>query len=143
MTKDPATIGGRSGAVAVIVEAGRFLVIRRSEHVVAPLGYCFPGGAIEAGESEPAALVREIDEELGAAIEPIGRVWESVAPWGVALAWWQARFVPGTVIVPNPAEVASIRWCTPEAMADLPGLLESNRLFLEALASGRIRLQVD
>lgn len=139
----PDSVPPRRGAVAVIVESGRFLVIRRSQHVVAPLMHCFPGGGIEAGESEQEALVREIDEELGAAIEPMGRVWQSVTPWGVALAWWQARLGSQTTIVPNPAEVASFHWYTAEAMAALPDLLESNHAFLAALAGGQISLRGD
>lgn len=125
----------------MVIEGGRFLVIRRSPHVVAPGAYCFPGGTIETGESEEAALVREIREELGTAIYPFCRVWESVTPWGIPLAWWQGRLEPGVAMVPNPAEVASVHWYTPEDMARLPGLLESNLAFLEAVASGQIRLQ--
>jgi (d)CTP diphosphatase len=128
------------GAVAVVFEGGRFLVIRRSPHVVAPWAYCFPGGAIECGESVEEALVREIREELGTVIYPICRVWESVTPWGVPLSWWQGRLEPDAPILPNPSEVASVHWHTPEETARLPGLLESNLAFLEALASGQIRL---
>jgi hypothetical protein len=36
--------------------------------------------------------------------------------------------------------VESIHWHTQAEMAALPGLLESNRLFLEALAAGEIEL---
>ena len=39
----------RRGVVAVVVLEERFLVIRRSQEVVAPGTYCFPGGAVEAG----------------------------------------------------------------------------------------------
>ena len=35
------------------------------------------------------------------------------------------------VPVPNPAEVDSIVWVTPAEMARLPGLLQSNQVFLE------------
>lgn len=129
------------GVVAVVTERGRFLVIRRSSRVVAPGAYCFPGGAIESGESEEEALVREIREELGTTFHPLCRVWESITPWGIPLAWWQGSFEPGVPLVPNPNEVASAHWHTLEEMARLPGLLESNLAFLDALASGLIRLQ--
>ncbi len=117
------------------------LVIRRSRYVEAPRTYCFPGGAIESGESEPMALVRELREELGAAIRPVRRVWQSVTPWGVALAWWQCDLEPTPPLMPNPNEVESIHWLTPDEMTGLAGLLESNHDFLDALAAGAIRLE--
>ena len=75
----------RRGVIAVIVRDERFLVIRRSQHVVAPRAFCFPGGAIEGLESEPQALVRELREELGVDVTPRERLWASVTPWRVAI----------------------------------------------------------
>src|SRR6185295_10143313 len=80
----------RRGIVAIIVRDDRFLVIRRSVHVVAPRAYCFPGGHLEAAETEPQALVRELHEELGISVGPVRRVWQSETPWGVKLACWLA-----------------------------------------------------
>lgn len=128
----------RRGAVAVIVRDDRFLVIRRSAFVVAPGAYCFPGGAIEAGESEEVALVREIREELAVTVEPLRRVWQSVTPWGVHLSWWLGRCDHAQQPVPNPAEVESCSWLSPAEMLARPELLESNRDFLDALARGEI-----
>ena len=79
---------GRRGVVGVVVRDGRMLVIRRSRSVVAPLVYCFPGGGIEAGESEEEALVREFREEVGVAVRPVRRLWQCVTAWKVDLAWW-------------------------------------------------------
>ena len=81
---------GRRGAVAIVVQDGRRLVIRRSRHVIAPLVYCFPGGGIEEGETEEAAVVREYQEEVGISIRPLRRLWECVTAWKVHLAWWLA-----------------------------------------------------
>ncbi len=133
---------GHRGAVAVVVRKRRFLVIRRSRFVVAPQAFCFPGGAIENDESQQQALVREIREELGVTILPERRIWESVTPWHVQLSWWLAQLDPDAKLTPNPAEVESVQWLTPEEMARLPGLLESNRHFLEALESGEVDLEV-
>ncbi len=130
----------RRGAVAVVVRDQRLLVIRRSAHVVAPRAFCFPGGAIEPGETEPQALVREFREELDAAIRPLARVWQSVTPWNVELAWWQGHLALESVLSPNPAEVESIHWFTPDEMLAQRELLESNRQFLAELAVGRIEL---
>jgi 8-oxo-dGTP diphosphatase len=130
----------RHGVVAVAWQAGRLLVIQRSAQVVAPGAYCFPGGGIDGDETEPVALIREIQEELGLTIVPIRRVWQSVTPWHVALAWWLVRLPEGATPVPNPAEVARCDWLTPDEMRRLPGLLESNLAFLNALAAGEICL---
>jgi len=127
--------------VGVFVRAGKLLVIRRSKLVVAPRKFCFPGGAIEALETEEEALVREIREELNVAITPRRRLWQSVTRWNVQLAWWLGQLPAEVEPVPNPAEVESIHWYTPAEMAALPGLLESNRAFLKAVATGEIDLK--
>jgi 8-oxo-dGTP diphosphatase len=131
----------RRGVVAVITRDDKLLVICRSRMVVAPLAYCFPGGGIEPGESEPAALVREIEEELGTTVRPLRPIWRSVTPWNVDLSWWRAELAPDAVVRPLPAEVESVHWCTLAEMASLGGLLESNRQFLAAIARGEIVLE--
>ncbi len=132
----------RRGVVAVVVRDGRLLVIRRSQWVLAPRTYCFPGGGIEAGESEHEALVRELREELGVEVHPTRRLWECTTSWGVWLAWWLSRLAPDQELTPDPAEVEAVGWYTPAEMAALPGLLESNRAFLEAVTAGQIDLEV-
>jgi 8-oxo-dGTP diphosphatase len=127
--------------VAVIVQDDRFLVIRRSVYVVAPGAYCFPGGGIEPDESEGEALAREIEEELGVQIRPVQKIWHSVTPWNVELAWWVAELPADAQLQPNPAEVESIHWYTAQEMIDLPGLLASNLAFLAAVTAGEISLR--
>ena len=56
--------------VAALVERdGRYLITRRRETAVLPLLWDFPGGRVERGESDEAALVREVGERLGASVE--------------------------------------------------------------------------
>lgn len=138
--KPPSHIKKR-GAVAVIVRDGRLLVIRRSQQVVAPGAYCFPGGRIEPGETEEQAVVREVQEELGLHIVPRRRIWESVTPWGTELTWWLGHIDPEAICTPCAAEVESYSWMTAAEMDELPQLLESNRHFLAALERGEINLQ--
>ena len=130
----------RRGAVAVIERSGALLVIRRSQAVVAPGAYCFPGGGIEPGESEEQALVRELIEELQVEVRPLRRLWSSVTPWNVELAWSRTELPAGAIPQPSPAEVESIHWHTPAEIARLPGLLESNRQFLAAIERREIVL---
>ncbi len=130
----------RRGAVAVIVRGDRLLVIKRSETVTAPGMFCFPGGGIEPGELEEQALVREIHEELGVVIQPVRKLWHSMTPWKFDLAWWLGAIEADATLAANPAEVAAVHWHTPAEMLELEHLLESNRAFLRALASGEFVL---
>jgi 8-oxo-dGTP diphosphatase len=131
---------GRRGAVAIIPREGRMLIIRRSRQVIAPLAYCFPGGGIEDGESEEEALVREVYEEIGIRVRPRRRLWHCVTDWKVDLAWWLADADHAVVPMPNPREVESIHWVTPREMAALPDLLDSNRIFLDLIERGEIKI---
>ncbi|MEM9727551.1 MAG: (deoxy)nucleoside triphosphate pyrophosphohydrolase [Myxococcota bacterium] len=52
--------------VAALVERdGRYLITQRRENAVLPLLWDFPGGRVERGETDGAALVREVRERLG------------------------------------------------------------------------------
>jgi len=133
----------RRGAVGVICREEKLLLIRRSLLVAAPGKLCFPGGGIEAGESEEQALVREIQEELGVAIRPVRRLWHSITPWQVELFWWLGEIDAAATLFPNALEVSAIHWHTPAEMLGLDDLLESNRQFLAALAAGEFSLCED
>jgi 8-oxo-dGTP pyrophosphatase MutT (NUDIX family) len=128
------------GVVAVIPRGQSLLVIQRAPGVVAPLAYCFPGGGVHPGESEEAALQREVREELGVVIEPRQRLWHSITPWGISLAWWLAALPEDQHPRPNPAEVAAWDWCFHSQIQFLPNLLESNHQFLAAWRRGEILL---
>lgn len=126
------------GVVAVIIRDERFLVIRRSEFVRAPGMHCFPGGAIEAGESEAEAVRREAAEELSLAAVPRRLLWRSVTPWNVALAWWLTEIDAGALPRANPLEVEWFDWLGAEELRRVPRLLASNIEFLDAWESGVI-----
>jgi 8-oxo-dGTP pyrophosphatase MutT (NUDIX family) len=130
----------RRGVVAVVMRGERFLVIRRSQHVRAPGMHCFPGGAIEPGESEAEAVCREMLEELSLEATAQRLLWRSVTPWNVELAWWIAQVEPVAQPVPNPLEVEAFFWLTAADIRSLPNLLASNVEFLDAWESGRLAL---
>lgn len=90
--------------------AGRLLAARR----VTPPGWEFPGGKVEPGETEPAALVRECREELGVDVEVGHRVGPDVPmPGGLVLRVWTARPVGGQ---PVRLEHAELRWLAPDQL---------------------------
>ena len=50
---------------AVIERAGCVLIAQRKRTAQHPLKWEFPGGKVEPGEAPQAALIRELEEELG------------------------------------------------------------------------------
>ena len=86
----------------------KWLLIRRSASVAAALQVCFPGGGIDAGESQSETVVREMQEELGAVVEPVKCVWtHTYAERAVTLWGWYATLRPSELIA-KPDEVAEI-----------------------------------
>ncbi len=56
--------------VAALVERdGRYLITQRRETAVLPLLWDFPGGRVEDGETDEAALAREVMERLGVSVQ--------------------------------------------------------------------------
>jgi 8-oxo-dGTP pyrophosphatase MutT (NUDIX family) len=130
----------RRGVVGIVVRRRQLLVIQRSNCVEAPGAFCFPGGAVEPGETEPEALRREFQEELGVIARPLRRLWQSQTDWNVHLAWWSAELDSPETMRPEPSEVAAVHWLTLSEIAQLPELLSSNQRFLEALQRGEFSL---
>jgi 8-oxo-dGTP diphosphatase len=130
----------RHGAVAVVVEQERFLVIRRSRFVRAPNLLCFAGGTIERGESPLAAIVRELQEELSLEAEARGQIWQSRTSWGTLLDWVLVERHPSSNPVANPAEVAEWMWLTADELLQHPDLLPSVPAFFSAWANGHLVL---
>jgi 8-oxo-dGTP diphosphatase len=128
-------VGGiRVVVAAAILDGGRLLAARRSEPPALAGGWELPGGKVEDGESDVAALRRECREELGVEIEAVQRVggdWP-LQP-GYVLRVWVARIVSGE---PAPLEDHSeLRWLQPGRWddvawlgADLPVVAELTRL---------------
>lgn len=54
---------------ALILRGSEVLCCQRTEYQALPLKWEFPGGKIEPGEQAPAALHRELEEELGVRAE--------------------------------------------------------------------------
>ncbi|HET7788096.1 MAG TPA: (deoxy)nucleoside triphosphate pyrophosphohydrolase [Myxococcales bacterium] len=105
---------------AVIERAGKVLVsLRRPQGERASL-WEFPGGKVEAGEGERAALARELREELGvrASIgEEYARVEHIYPDLQVELALYRCVLHAGEE--PRPLACEQVRWVL---RRDLPGL---------------------
>jgi 8-oxo-dGTP pyrophosphatase MutT (NUDIX family) len=111
--------------VGALVRDGRVLLVhRRPTKRVNPDAWDLPGGVMEAGESERAALERELGEELGVEIvpdsaSPLCRVTAGSADDVVRLSAWLVRDWRGTPTNAAPDEHDDIAWFD---LADLPPL---------------------
>lgn len=130
----------RHGAVAVVVEDERFLVIRRSRFVRAPNLLCFAGGTIETGETPHLAIVRELREELSLESQVQEHIWQSRTAWGTLLEWLLVERQHNSNPVANSAEVAEWMWLNPQELLEHPDLLPSVPAFFRAWAKGEVNL---
>lgn len=100
-------------------DAGRLLVIRRAHGRPRAGWWSPPSGRVEPGEDEPAAVARELREELGLAGHAVRRVWECPTDDGrYTLGWWLCASAPGPIIA-DPREVAEWRWVDAASYATL------------------------
>lgn len=65
-TPPPATI---RVVAAVIEREGKYLITQRRPSAVLPLLWEFPGGKVESGETDVAALQREVQHRLGVSVQ--------------------------------------------------------------------------
>lgn len=107
-------------AVALIDGARRVLAARRVSPPSLAGMWEFPGGKVEPGEDELAALRRECREELDVEIE-VGRLFGEIAlprpGWRMRL--WLGRVAAG---VPVAAEHDDLRWLGVRELDDVPWL---------------------
>lgn len=102
--------------------SGRVLVQRRPAGKQHAGLWEFPGGKVERGETPEAALARELEEELGIAVdpaelEPAGFAGVLAGDRLLVLLLFLARRWTGE---PKAIEAAALRWTAPEEMDALP-----------------------
>jgi 8-oxo-dGTP diphosphatase len=118
---------------AAIVRDGRRLAQRRAVPARLAGRWELPGGRVELGESEPAALRRECQEELGARITVLGRVGVDVPLPGSVLRVYSATMTEGSP-EPRALEHAGLRWVSGAELAELDWL-DADRVLLPDLAT--------
>jgi 8-oxo-dGTP diphosphatase len=120
-------------------DASRYLVQQRLPDTSRANLWEFPGGKVEPGETEAAALERECREELAVDIEVGRTLWQTVHTYPdlvVDLVLLAAQIVRGA---PQPLGAQAIRFCTPAEMLELP-FCEADLPLLDALACGKLDL---
>ena len=109
--------------VGVVIkdEHGRLLLIRRGHERDAGL-WSLPGGRIEPGETDAEALVREMREETGLAVEAgrlLGSVWRPTGDGNVEdIRDYAATVIGGTLNQGDNA--ADARWVDADDFGNLP-----------------------
>jgi 8-oxo-dGTP diphosphatase len=115
------------------VRDGRLLAQRRAVPARLAGRWELPGGRVELGESEPAALRRECQEELGARITVLRRVGVDVPLPGSVLRVYSATITEGSP-EPRALEHAGLRWVSGAELAELDWL-DADRVLLPDLAT--------
>jgi 8-oxo-dGTP diphosphatase len=119
------TVGSRFllvSAGALIGDDGTVLVQQRPPGKQMGGLWEFPGGKVEPGETPEAALVRELDEELGivvdiATLRPVAFSTHPANGRNLILLLYMIRAWQG---VPRAIEATALRWSMPAALRALP-----------------------
>ncbi|HVS76706.1 MAG TPA: 8-oxo-dGTP diphosphatase MutT [Steroidobacteraceae bacterium] len=119
-------------AAAIFDASGRILIAERPAGKHMAGRWEFPGGKVAPGESEQAALARELEEELGievSAARPMMRLTHRYPDREVELSLWVVERYRGE---PRPLDGQRLKWVE---RAGLPGedILEADRPFVAAL----------
>ncbi len=97
---------------AVIERDGRFLITQRRPEAVLPLLWEFPGGKVEPGEADQAALRRELKERLAADVdvgEELSSILHDYEGYTVTLIIFKAELHTDQL---SCARVNDFRWVT-------------------------------
>jgi 8-oxo-dGTP diphosphatase len=104
-------------AGGLVTRDGRVLLVHRPKYD----DWSFPKGKCDAGESDEACALREVEEETGFRCELLEEIGETSYRDGKGrpktVRYWRMRAVEGE-FVPHD-EVDAIRWETPEQAAEL------------------------
>ncbi|TVP56590.1 MAG: NUDIX domain-containing protein [Gemmatimonadales bacterium] len=132
MNRDPATERVVPVVAAVVRSGDRFLLALRPEAKRHGGLWEFPGGKVASGETEPEALARELQEELGLSEVRTGRHLCSVRDPGSVfeIRFWEVE-VQGEVVA---LEHEALRFCRLDEALEMP-LAPADRQFLESEAS--------
>jgi 8-oxo-dGTP diphosphatase len=119
-------------AAALYDSEGRVLIAERPPGKPLAGRWEFPGGKLLPGESEAAALARELDEELGIEVlasRPFMRLAHAYADREVELSMWIVERFEGA---PRSRDGQRLKWVAPARLTE-EDILEADRPFIEAL----------
>ena len=101
-----------------VLRDGRLLIAQRTRPPALAGRWELPGGRVEPGESEPAAVRRECREELGVSVLVRERVGTDLPMDAGLLRVHLAELAPDAP-EPRPLEHAALRWVGPDELAEI------------------------
>lgn len=109
-------------AVALIDRDGRILIAQRPEGKSMAGLWEFPGGKVEPGESPDAALIRELQEELGvdtrqSCLAPLTFASHAYDDFHLLMPLYVCRVWKG---IPQAKEGQKLAWVRPMQLTDYP-----------------------
>ena len=109
-------------AVALIDRDGRILIAQRPEGKAMAGLWEFPGGKVEPGESPDAALIRELQEELGvdtrqSCLAPLTFASHAYDDFHLLMPLYVCRVWKG---IPRAKEGQKLDWVRPMQLTDYP-----------------------
>jgi 8-oxo-dGTP diphosphatase len=109
-------------AVALVDADRRVLIAQRPEGKTLAGLWEFPGGKVEPGESPEAALIRELEEELGistreACLAPVSFASHAYENFHLLMPLYACRKWEGE---PQAREHSALKWVRPQKLRDYP-----------------------
>ena len=109
-------------AVALVDADSRVLIAQRAKGKHLEGLWEFPGGKLRDGETPEAALIRELNEELGIDVEdsclaPISFASHAYEDFHLLMPLYVCRIWNGT---PRPREGQNLKWVKPARLRDYP-----------------------
>lgn len=104
---------------AAIIKDNKVLAMQRSETMTLPGMWEFPGGKIEANETEEKALIREIKEELNVDIEILDYINETSYDYDfgtVSLKVYTGQIISGQLTL---EEHSAGKWLEAKDLSDI------------------------
>lgn len=98
---------------AILEQDGKILLAQRPLHADQPGLWEFAGGKVEAGETQPDALVRELREELGIEARPTRYIASQQREVSQRLITLHAWHVPAFTGTPETHYHSQLAWCSP------------------------------
>jgi len=101
---------------AMIERDGKYLITQRPQTASFPNLWEFPGGRVEVGETDQAALARELGEEMDIGVEVGDRVIHvehSYEAYDIDFCVYRCRLVRGPL---RHIRVADHRWVRPDEL---------------------------
>ena len=104
---------------AAIIKEEKVLAMQRSEQMTLPGMWEFPGGKVEADETEQEALIREIKEELNVTINILDYINEASYDYDfgtVQLKVYTAEIISGQITL---EEHSDGKWVTADELKNI------------------------